>query len=858
MATILTVAAVAASALAVNSVSAGTDPSSVIALDTFDRQVSNGLGSAPIGGQYALEGDSAAHFTVTNGSAYVNGLAVGRSRGAYLPTTSSADTRVEVAAGVPTMSSARATHFYVAAEARRQPTGRAYRAEVSFTRSGKPLLAVSRIGAHRSQTSLGVIRLNWVAGVGQPFHLQLQALGGQPVRLAARAWLDRTPTPDWSLVTADNSPEQVESAGSVGFWTYRSTGSRVTNYAIGTFQAWSYDGDNAPVSSPPSGPSPTNSMTTSEAPTSTSNAPSSSPVSSTSSAGQSTSADPSPTPSDPSTSSSTTDPNPPPSSGQPGARPLGSIDYSIPSGSIFVSPSGNDSAAGAEGSPLRTIGAAVSKASSGKTIVLRGGNYHETVTVSKANLTIEPYPGEVVWLDGSVPVSGWTRQGSRWVHSGWTTQFDHSASFSKGSNAGGFVNSAHPMAAWPDQVFIGGTKLQQMSSANSVGSGEFAVDYNAHTITVGSDPGDNTRASDLQLAMMITAPHVTVQGIGVRRYATSLWQMGTVRVYGTSDLVRDIFVEDNATQGITFLHAGNTADHVTSSDNGMVGIHANEADDLTVTNSLMSGNNSEHFNASPSAAGIKVTKLKGLVLSGNDIEDNDANGIWLDASVRQFTITNNVSRGNHKGVVAELSANGIIANNILSGREIGIWILDTGNVKIFNNSVSNTTSRAIALEQDERRQNRPQDGWMRDPRAPDPDPSNPWLTQNITIADNLLASIKGIQFMAIDKKTHIPANSMNLVVNGNLFAPAGGSTGSTMAGWGAGDNHTMTISQTADAFDSARGKGWTNAQGSNGGYSAQYELASTSAVQSHAVPLPSDVAGAIGQPAGTKAVGAFL
>ena len=42
-----------------------------------------------------------------------------------------------------------------------------------------------------------------------------------------------------------------------------------------------------------------------------------------------------------------------------------------------------------------------------------------------------------VWFDGSVPVTTWTQQGSTWVHSGWTAQFDHSASFTTGHISAG-------------------------------------------------------------------------------------------------------------------------------------------------------------------------------------------------------------------------------------------------------------------------------------------------------------------------------------------------------------------------------------------------------------------------------------
>ena len=65
--------------------------------------------------------------------------------------------------------------------------------------------------------------------------------------------------------------------------------------------------------------------------------------------------------------------------------------------------------------PLRTVMAAVPKipSSGAGTIVLRGGIYHQSVKVeSNRSATIQNYPGEAVWFDGSVPVTNWAASGT--------------------------------------------------------------------------------------------------------------------------------------------------------------------------------------------------------------------------------------------------------------------------------------------------------------------------------------------------------------------------------------------------------------------------------------------------------------
>src|SRR5207302_10179693 len=104
------------------------------------------------------------------------------------------------------------------------------------------------------------------------------------------------------------------------------------------------------------------------------------------------------------------------------------------SDAIVVSPSGSDTASGTSSAPLRTLAHAVRSAPSGATIVLRAGSYHESVVIpSNKRLTVQAWPGEAVWLDGSVPVTGWTSSGGLWSKSGWDVKFDASPTYTRGA-----------------------------------------------------------------------------------------------------------------------------------------------------------------------------------------------------------------------------------------------------------------------------------------------------------------------------------------------------------------------------------------------------------------------------------------
>ncbi len=518
---------------------------------------------------------------------------------------------------------------------------------------------------------------------------------------------------------------------------------------------------------------------------------------------------------------------------------MGSAVYPVPSNALYVSSStGNDSATGTASSPLRTVKTAVSKAASGQVIVLRAGSYHEGLFVSKT-VTIENYPGEAAWFDGSVPVTGWVQQGTTWVHAGWTYQFDHSASFTRGSNSGGFVNSQYPMAAWPDQLFVDGVQFDQVSS--NPGAGQFAVDYPAATITMGSNPaGHEVRASDLQQAFVVSG-QLTLRGVGVRRYATSLPQIGTVYFGGSTggDVVENVVIRDNATQGISAGTHDCRLVHVTAEDNGMTGIHSNHGSGLLVADSLMQGNNTQHFNAAPAAAGIKVTNADGVTIRDSVSQNNlGVNGIWTDVTVSHFTIVGNVVAGNDGkyGIITELSDTGIVANNTVSGANYGYTAFDTGNVKVYNNAFSGNSVWDIGLTQDARRNT--------DPATSTADP---WIVRNIIVADNISDSTAMFQFYALDKATNTAVRDMNVTIDGNEFYAT--STSTVMVGWGGDDNVTVTKYRTPQALDLGLNKTWTNLQDSTTTLASPGDAA--------AVPLTSDVAAAIGVPTGTRHIGTF-
>ena len=233
-----------------------------------------------------------------------------------------------------------------------------------------------------------------------------------------------------------------------------------------------------------------------------------------------------------------------------GSLPLGQASYSVPAGAIFVSTGGVDTNSGTEGSPVASLTKALELAPENGTIVVRAGTYNEGEDTQDAsypygvlvqkNITIQNYPGEVVWFDGSIPVTGaWTQSGSTW-NTPYDRLFDRSPTsksgdedgWGAGTGAGGWWRAVDkPQASWPDMVFFDGTQLEQATSLAEVGPGKLFIEgatttgmwFQGTKIHIGDNPaGHEVRyANKSKFITFVGATRAsTLRGVGIRRYAS--------------------------------------------------------------------------------------------------------------------------------------------------------------------------------------------------------------------------------------------------------------------------------------------------------------------------------------------------
>ncbi|MEV4252820.1 right-handed parallel beta-helix repeat-containing protein [Spirillospora sp. NPDC049652] len=529
-----------------------------------------------------------------------------------------------------------------------------------------------------------------------------------------------------------------------------------------------------------------------------------------------------------------------------GSLPVGRTSYKVPHGALIVAPNGSDQAAGSPSRPLRTLAAAIGRARDGGTIVLRRGVYHESVTVPEGRrLTIQAHPGEAVWLDGSSRVTAWKRSGAVWAAGGWNHHFDSSPSYTKGEGDGShpafrFLDPTYPMASHPEQMWVNGVAQQQVASAAEVKPGTFYVDEARRRLLLGSDPsGREVRASTLQEAITLKSGGSVLRGIGVRRYATSIPQLGSVKVLGPDITVENLTVTDSASTGLSVDAPHARLRRVTALRSGMLGMHANYADDLRMENVLARGNNTEHFRSAPVAGGIKITRLRKVAVVGGVVSDNRGKGLWFDESVQNITVTGlRVVRNTDHGLVLELCAQAVIADNVVGDNGAdGLKINDTSAVRIWNNTLTRNRSNLHVI-QDHRADDpsAPSHATGHDPRRP-PDKAMTWRIGQITVADNRIALGRPGSncLLCVEDTTHLRAASqIGLNVNGNAYTRTRSGEPRVLVVWPT-DRGDPKSYEDRNAFRDATGQEKSK----------------------DALPLPADIAKLVRKPAGTKHQGAW-
>ncbi|SDV04354.1 Right handed beta helix region [Microlunatus sagamiharensis] len=719
--------------------------SSTVAADSFSREVKDGWGTADQGGEW--RSTAGGTFSVGDGSGSV-ALAPGAGARVNLSTVQPVDLRVSVDFTAPDPA-ATGGGAYSAVELR-SSSGFFYRCVLRLS-GGTAFLSISRQdgGAKQVRPLSPERKVATNVKAGQVFHVVCRATGSGPVEVAAAAARGAAPR-EWQVRATDDSASALVAGGQTTLWSYLSGSSRARQVLL-------YDNLDVVALAKGQTDGPPSAAESSRAGSTSGSAPATGPA-----------------PSAPGAATGFVRP------ARVGSTSVGGTRYPVPDDALVVAPRPS-------GGVYTSIARAVAAAPDGATVVVREGSYHESLVLPREKrVTVQAWPGEEVWLDGSSRVSGWRKAGSAWVVDGWEHRFDASPTYTQGAPEDPrpgwtFVDPAHPMAAHPDQLWLDGTAQRQVGSRAEVTGGTFFVDQPARQLVMGSSPtGRAVRASTLATAVTVVGEGDVLRGIGVRRYATSVWQLGAVLVAARDVRVTDLVTQDNATTGLSVINDDVTLQRVTAQGNGLMGIHADGADGLRASGLLVSDNNVERFNRAPSAGGMKVTQSADVRLTGSRFTKNLGHGFWCDMSCTGLRLSGSELDSNTgSGAVVEISSDiDVVGNSLRRNRLDGLWLIDSDRVDVEGNVVLDNGRSGFRLAMDERW--RTSDGEL------------PWLLRDISVRANVVRQPDAGCAVCLEDQTGLldPSHT-SVALSGNVYQRSRSNV--VLARWAGPDREPIDI-----------------------------------------------------------------
>ncbi|WP_061294897.1 right-handed parallel beta-helix repeat-containing protein, partial [Herbidospora cretacea] len=535
---------------------------------------------------------------------------------------------------------------------------------------------------------------------------------------------------------------------------------------------------------------------------------------------------------------------------------------------------GNDANPGTESAPLRTVGAALKRAKGGvmTTIVVRGGEYRESLGSIAKPVTIQSAPGEQAWFKGSTEIAPgrFTRDGAAWRLDGWNPDICRSACVYPPD-----ITTGNVIGGDPEMAFYGGKPLQQVASRAAVVPGTFFWDGRG-TIYLGSDPAK----ARVELASVNYAVHFlpgaensVLRGLGFTHYATS--QDYRKKPAAIISQAKGVVLEDNAVTlnaaaGVSVLASDMRLAGNTITANGFTGVSSHKAGNLTMYGNVVSGNNTEKIGlvavSSLAGAGMKATFLVNANIRDNVFDGNQGAGFWCDLSCENVKLVRNVARGNAKhGMYYEVSSRALIASNLLAGNgQFGLKISGSNKVRVYNNTLADNAS-PIQVAEDPR----PHLDRCNADNCPAPDAlarGVTWDTAEVTLINNIFSGRSGGGALVdtvdansassgkrVGAAKMIPAGQMD---NNGYYRPT---TASQVAKWAVPAGNDQAFTSLTQLRSTGRESNAHYQEGAEAYFSGtDYRLKPGSSAASAGAPLPADVAEAIGVDAGRKvALGAL-
>jgi parallel beta-helix repeat protein len=416
---------------------------------------------------------------------------------------------------------------------------------------------------------------------------------------------------------------------------------------------------------------------------------------------------------------------------QPSGGPYGPIrlKYELPKvtgKTYFVAPDGKTEVSGESIATPTTLEVAVNKIKSGDAVILRGGIYRTGDLVFNQSITLQPYADEEPVLKGTYIAKDWIKlEDGLWVTS-WSRLFPSKPDdwwqrdrFGKETPLYRFNN---------DMVFINGRFLQSVGWEGEVNEDTYYINYESGKIFIGTDPANKLveiTAFNVALHRIIGEYNgmasdrkgPVIRGITFTQYAYRAIEIDGTEPVGLSDESKHgKEVVGTTLENCTFSFFSRVAAYLRGdkltmrncivSGTSTEGIYVIGSSDVLLEKNIFTQNNIEKITGYFPAAVKIFNQCYRVTCRDNLITDLPfSNGIWYDVgNVDGCFINNwvenvgNIERGitdnrlwpSNNGFFFEISKGAICAGNVFVNCDQGIFILNSSNVQIVQNTMINS------------------------------------------------------------------------------------------------------------------------------------------------------------------------
>ena len=403
---------------------------------------------------------------------------------------------------------------------------------------------------------------------------------------------------------------------------------------------------------------------------------------------------------------------------QPSGGPYGPLPrrYEVPADArhvFYVAPDGAAERPGAAPEQPTTLEAAIERGGTGDAIILRGGVYRTGGLRFNQGLTLQPYADEQPVLKGTQVATQWEALHDNVWRTPWKTLFPEQPRDWWQRNREGTRTPMHRFNN--DMVFVDGRALQSAGWEGELTKDNYSIDYDHGHVFLGFEPaGHVIEITVHNSALVRTTAEVhgrksdgrgpTIRGLTFTQYAYRAIEIEGKEPEGPADPAT--FGKDvvgTTLEHCTLTHCSRVAGffrgdrltirHCLVSDTSTEGIYIIGSADCLLEKNIFARNNVEGITGYYPAA-VKIFNQSYRVTCRDNlvVDQPNSNGIWYDVGNVDGVFVNNWIEGCVDGFFFEISKGALCAGNVFVNCDKGVRVLNSCNVRVFNNTFVNTVA----------------------------------------------------------------------------------------------------------------------------------------------------------------------